>query len=446
MALSGKHDLATVEDWVEYIQTLHVREIDMNLDRTREVYRRMLPQGLDAVVIAVAGTNGKGSTAELLSACYRAAGYQVGKYTSPHLLRYNERIQLNGNDVSDADLLAAFKLVENARETTTLTYFEFGTLVAISLMDQFKVDVAVMEVGLGGRLDAVNVLENDLAIITSISIDHASWLGDSVEAIAYEKAGIVRSNKPVVLGALPALKALTQACLERGGLVHQLGQEFLTDFKPNQPTWRWSSLNKNLVLHALPFGQSDVQLNNAACAIQALHLLAADLPISEESINLGLKTAKINGRTQIVSSNPLIILDVAHNEDSVRALARFVDQQAPQARVRAVCGMLKDKEIQTSLMQIAPLVTDWYIASISGERGSSAAAISTIVNELYSSPKLSSKHKASTTVCEFENVVNAFTSAQENAEKGDCIVVFGSFLIVADILALFEQAQKLARS
>lgn len=424
-------DLTAVEGWVEYIQTLHAREIDLSLERTNQVYRRLLPHGIEATVIAVAGTNGKGSTAELISSCYRSAGYRVGKYTSPHLLRFNERIEINGQAVNDEDLLEAFTLVESLRETTPLTYFEFGTLVALHLMKQQKVDVAVLEVGLGGRLDAVNVVDSDVAIITSISIDHTAWLGKTLSSIAYEKAGIVRKDKPAILGTSPELPALTEACEARGAHVYQLGKHFFNDRIGDAPTWQWSDAESIVLELPLPFEQVGIQLNNAACAVQALKLLEHRHPISQDVVKTGIASAKMRGRCQIVNHNPLTILDVAHNEDSVRALARFVNAQRVKGRVRAVCGMLKDKEIGQSLSQLAPSVHDWHVASISGQRGASAQVIGDIVRDLTAASNNCS-------VLEYAHVSDAYQAALAAAHEDDCIVVFGSFYIVADILPLFE--------
>ena len=226
-----------VDDWVDYIQTLHAREIGMGLERVAQVYERLFDDGFAPVVISVAGTNGKGSCAELLRACYVAAGFRVGKYTSPHLLRFNERIVVGEQSVTDRHLMRAFERVEVARGATPLTYFEFGTLVALVVMSEANVDVAIMEVGLGGRLDAVNILDSAISIITSISIDHTAWLGSTLEQIAVEKAGIVRSGCAVVIGTDPSFEILVEACQQRGAVPIRRD----VDFKPKQTdrTWSW---------------------------------------------------------------------------------------------------------------------------------------------------------------------------------------------------------------
>ncbi len=436
----------SVNDWVDYIQTLHAREIDLDLGRTREVYQRMFPTGIPAQVITVAGTNGKGSTAELVSSIYRTAGYHVGKYTSPHLLKFNERIQINGVDVDDAALLTAFTAVEAARGTTPLTYFEFGTLVAIYLFTTSSVDLMVLEVGLGGRLDAVNILDCDLAIITSISIDHTAWLGNTVEQIAREKAGVVRANRPVVIGETRHDAALLEACSERGAVCYQLFRDFgfvqneaksIDSIEPVQQTfdsWSWQSGDTQLLDLPLPFHQAGVQLNNAACVLQALTLLQAVLPVSDQAVNQGIEAARITGRCQIVAKRPWVVLDVAHNEDSVATLNRFVQSLTVQGRVHAVCSMLKDKEIAASLAQIANTVDVWHVASIETERGTTAAHIAGLVSSLC--PQM--EGCAAVPVLQYVDSVSAFNAALQMADDLDCVVVFGSFYVVTDILATLQ--------
>ncbi len=439
--------LTTVEDWVEYIQTLHAREIELSLERTRIVYQRLVPEGVRSTVVSIAGTNGKGSTAQLLNRIYLCAGYRVGKYTSPHLLRFNERIQINGEDASDEQLLNAFQAVENARRDTPLTFFEFGTLLAIYLFDQAEVDLMVMEVGLGGRLDAVNILDCNLAIITSISKDHTAWLGETIAEISGEKAGIVRAGKPAVIGETRDDQALLEACKTRGALITQLGRDFdhqISDTAETPQSWCWYQLPRadesTLRELALPYNQTGVQLNNAACAIQAVRLLNDRLLVSNESIASGLEAASMNGRCQIVGQTPLTILDVAHNEDSVRVLAEQLQRLKPVGRVLAVCGMLKDKEIEVSLSQIAAVVDAWFLGSIAGERGSSSSEINSILSSVLAKVGVTRQaEREPISISLSDDMNSAFSAATDVAQADDCIVVFGSFFVVADILAHLEQ-------
>ena len=464
--------LSTVDDWVEYIQSLHVREIELDLGRTKQVYERLVPQGLRSRIISVAGTNGKGSTAQLLNHVYLSAGYSVGKYTSPHLLRFNERIQIDGNDVKNIELIGAFKTVETARQDTPLTFFEFGTLVAIELFRQADVDVMIMEVGLGGRLDAVNILNCDLAIITSISIDHSAWLGNTVEQIAFEKAGIVRSAKPVVIGETRYDKLVQESCRMRGAICYQLGVNFAyndlygeqgddkTEGNTVDLRWDWrgtdapedtfSAASNHIHIKGipLPFKQQGVQLNNAACAVQAVTLLQQFLPVLPQAIRDGISAAHMRGRCQVVSYEPTVLLDVAHNEDSINVLNSFLKALQVKGKLIAVCGMLRDKELAQSLTQIAPSIDVWCIGSIKGDRGSPASHIAKIVEGFYleGSCGKSLQHAkrlvdsniemvGNGSIQQYESIDSAFDAALSNAQADDCIVVFGSFYVVADILA-----------
>jgi len=331
----------SLQQWVDYIQTLHCREIELTLERVREVYLRLYPQGVPFKVVSVSGTNGKGSTSELISAIYRAAGYSVGKYTSPHLISFNERVNIQGIEIGDQALLDAFERVESVREDTTLTFFEYGTLVAIDCFVTAGVDIAVMEVGLGGRLDAVNILDAAVAVVTSISIDHTSWLGDTIEKIAVEKAGIARSNRPCLIGMQNPPASLLKECHRIGAIVRQSGKDFEFDYKSGESVWGWRSTLAEYCDLPLPYGQSGVQLSNAALALQVVTEMHEELSVTQDDIYSGLASASIFGRRQVLQKDPLIILDVAHNESSVNALAEFLSTLEVKGEVIAVCGMLK---------------------------------------------------------------------------------------------------------
>lgn len=410
--------------WLEYIQGLHVRSIDLSLERVKEIYRKLYPQGIEAKVITIAGTNGKGSSAELIASIYATAGYSVGKYTSPHLVEFNERFEINRAPVSDESLILAFEQVERARQSVPLTFFEFATLIAIYLFAEAKLDVMVMEVGLGGRLDAVNILDSDIALITNISIDHSSWLGDTVEQIALEKAGIARPQRPVIIASDNAPANLYEYLLKLGALTYVKDINFyLTDHKKTND-WSWQSADILLDNLPMPFGQSGVQLDNAAGVLMLIDVMQAVLEVEPRAITAGIEAASLVGRCQLAERQPMLILDVSHNEASLKRLAKFIRQQQKQGlegKCIAVCGMLRDKEVANSLRHMKGIVDSWYLATIHHERGSSAEELQTYLSDQQQ------------TAC-FDHVEMAYEAAKKVVKKCDCLVVFGSFHIVGDII------------
>ena len=423
----------TVAQWVDYIQTLHCREIDLSLDRVQQVYRNLIPNGVDFKVISIAGTNGKGSTAEMLAAIYRAEGYSVGKYTSPHLVRFNERINLQGQPVSDQELLEALERVEQARDDIALTYFEFGTLAAIDLFAQSEVDIAVLEVGLGGRLDAVNILDADVAIITSLSIDHTAWLGNTIDQIAVEKAGIARAQRPCLVGIRQPPDSLTEACRKVAADLQLLGREFDNQIA-GEDAWIYKSDHVSYSELPLPYGQRGVQIDNASLAMRAVECMIDELPVTAAAIKKGLREAHIAGRCQIVKNDPLVIVDVSHNEASVARLREFVVNQKVRGKVFAVCGMLKDKEIAAALMQLNPVVNQWCFASINNERGTSADELVDVFTAEVDPATDSDRLERADNVCE------AFDRLYSTLTADDCLLVFGSFFVAGDILRMLENS------
>jgi len=424
----------SVDQWVEYIQTLHFREIELGLDRVKEVYQRLIPEEIDFEVISIAGTNGKGSTAELLSSIYCVGGCTVGKFTSPHLVDYGERYCINGAIASNQQLLAAFERIETARDDIPLTFFEFGTLMAIELFHAAKVDIAVMEVGMGGRLDAVNILDADIAIITSISIDHTAWLGNSVDQIAPEKMGIARRGRPCIMGLAELSPKIQTVANEIGAQVHQIGNEFNYSHQAVESMWKYRSQQSTFTDLPLPFTQSGVQLSNASVALRAVELLFNKFPITVEQVRQGLNQAQLFARCQIVGTNPYVIIDVAHNESSIVRLYEFLTK-LEGARYIAVCGMLKDKEIDKSMRHLYSLVDEWHLATIDSERGASAQELQNILqNEVFLEPR--------NTYC-YKTVVDAFTRAKNTLSEHDVLVVFGSFFIAGDILKILRNQSEL---
>ena len=409
---------------IEYIQGLHLRSIDLSLGRVEAVYRKMYPLGINSQIISVAGTNGKGSSAELLASIYAVAGYSVGKYTSPHLVDFNERFEINRKPVDDESLLDAFEYVESARQSTPLTFFEFATLIAIHLFVEAQLDIIVMEVGLGGRLDAVNILDADIALITNISVDHTSWLGNTVEEIAVEKAGIARCERPVVVASDTPPINLPQHLRDMGAQVYSRDQEFSLAYAQAAKQWDWHGSVSKLKGLPMPFEQAGVQLDNAAGVLMVIDILQATLEVKKSDIVEGINNARLAGRCQLIESEPKVILDVSHNEASVRRLAQFIKRQQNTNKVGkcvAVCGMLKDKEIENSLSHIKPLVDSWYLATIHHERGTSAQQLQAyLIDQPF-------------TNC-FDKAETAYQAAIKAVKKCDCLVVFGSFHIVGDII------------
>ncbi len=428
--MPSRFDSDDVQEWMNYIQTLHAREIELTLDRVRSVYTRLCPRGASFKVISVAGTNGKGSTAEVIRSIYHAAGYRVAKFTSPHLIDLNERFSVGDESVSDADLLAAFKRIEKLRGDTPITYFEYGLLLAIAIFEDAATEVAVMEVGLGGRLDAVNILDADVAIVTSIALDHTDWLGDTLEKIAYEKAGIARAGSPCLVGIREPQRSITAHLDEVDADGQILGIDF--DYKPMADgAWCFSSSESQLEDLPLPFGQNGVQLSNASLAIRAVQSLNSGLPVDSQAIVDGLNEARLAGRCQIIAHSPIVVLDVSHNEASLKRLRTFLDGLSYKGRLVALCGMLKDKEIEASLSQLADCVDEWHLATINNERGANAEHL---LNCLQAS--IPSMPLASTAM--YDDVQIGYKSVEKTLTANDCLVVFGSFYIAGDILTLLH--------
>lgn len=443
-------DSESVDEWVDYIQTLHAREIELSLERVRHVYQALCPQGAPFKVVSVAGTNGKGSTTEILSSIYRASGVKAGKFTSPHLVDFNERFNINGVDVSDAELIVAFRRIEKVRGDTPITYFEYGLLLAVALFSSAEVDIAIMEVGLGGRLDAVNILDADVAIITSIALDHTDWLGDTVEKIAYEKAGIARANASCIVGVREPQASMRRHFQDIGAISSVIGRDFdysLNDsslnngfqdngFQENDSqTWAYTSKSLSLNGLPLPFEQAGVQLANASLAIRAVELLKAVFPINHDELLSGLRMARLAGRCQVLSRSPLTILDVSHNEASVARLAEFLAsshrQSKEEGRLVAVCGMLKDKEIVASFKCLLEQVDDWHLATINAERGAKASELSDCLT-------LAAEGFSLGSVSLYDNIESAYNSANETLTANDCLVVFGSFYVAGDIIKIID--------
>ena len=474
----------TLEDWLGYIEQQHPKSIELGLDRTRAVAQRLAIGKPAKHVITVGGTNGKGSTVAFIEAIARAGGLKVGTYTSPHLLRYNERVRIDGREASDEALIAAFEAVEAARfsllppgegaqradeggripfpgndavsgkstpssvaarhpvsstgqallpvgegKAIPLTYFEFGTLAALRLFQQSNLDLVVLEVGLGGRLDAVNIIDPDVAVITTVDIDHVDWLGNDRESIGYEKAGIARPWKPLVLGEIDSPSSVLRHAYAIGANAVRLGSDFFHE-PVDESHWRWRDAGFEIELPN-PSLSAPVQRVNAATAIAALRALDIDLPIA--AFAAGVATAMIPGRLQRFDLHgTAVIVDVGHNPQAARELAAWLRAEPVQGRTLAVFSALADKDVAGVVAALEREVSTWFLAGLEhvGARGQSVDAVAA---------KLTGT--AAANGARHVSVEAALHSAQLDANAGDRILVFGSFHTVAEALAILHSGQ-----
>ncbi len=411
----------TLPDWLAHISAQHPSTIALGLDRVREVLERM-KLGLGFVRFTVGGTNGKGSTCAMLERILIEAGYRVGTYTSPHLLRYNERVRLQGEDVDDAALVRSFERVEAARGTTPLTYFEFGTLSALAIFDEQRLDAAVLEVGLGGRLDAVNVVDADASIVVSVDLDHQALLGNDRETIGFEKAGIFRRGKPAIYGETNPPQRLVDHARAIGADLQVLGRDFRVEPGERQ----WDFVGRRNAHRALPVPalRGRWQLDNAACVLAALDELAPRLPISLGEIKRGLSLVRLPGRLQVLPGRPPVILDVAHNPHAARMLAGGLGEMGFYENTLAVFAILADKDIDGVIEAVRPRIDRWYVSAAEAERAASAADVA----------RRLAAHGAADATRTFATIEAALEAARHDAGPNDRIVVFGSFYTVADAL------------
>jgi dihydrofolate synthase / folylpolyglutamate synthase len=413
----------SLQEWLAYCERLHPKTIELGLDRVKAVARRM-SLSFECPVITVAGTNGKGSTCAMLEAIALQAGWRTGVYTSPHLVHFEERCRIHGEIVKAGTLVSHFEQVEAAREGVSLTYFEFTTLAIMSLMAASKLDVAILEVGLGGRLDAVNIIDTDCAVITSIDIDHVEFLGNDREAIGREKAGIMRTGRPAIVSDPVPPQSLVDHASGIGADLWLFGRDF--NFSGDKQQWSWAGRGRRHAGLGYPALRGANQLINASGVLAAFDALRMKLPVTAQAVRNGLAMVELPGRFQIVPGQPALVLDVAHNPHSIAALTANLDAMGFFPVTHAVFGAMGDKELEAMLRKIGPLVDRWYFTDLPTPRAETAA------NLLARWRAVETRRDVQATT--HAGPMEAFRAAVAAADPADRIVVFGSFYTVGGVV------------
>jgi dihydrofolate synthase/folylpolyglutamate synthase len=413
----------TLSDWLAHCERLHPKSIDMGLERVQAVAQR-LGVRFDCPVITVAGTNGKGSTCAMLESILQQAGYRTGVYTSPHLVHFEERLRLQGEAVNAADLIAGFERVEEARADISLTYFEFSTLAILDVMARARLDVAILEVGLGGRLDAVNIIDPDCAVITSIDLDHMEFLGTNRESIGREKAGIMRTGRPVIVSDPMPPQSVLDHATEIGADLWRVGRDF--NVAGDQQQWGWAGRGRRYSGLAYPALRGANQLVNASGVLAALTALRERLPVTAQAVRNGLAFVELPGRFQIIPGQPTLVLDVAHNPHSVAALAANLDAMGFFPTTHAVFGAMADKDLQPMLARVNPLIDKWYFTDLPTARAETATGLMTKW-QAHAAP-------GKATAAAYPDPLQALQAAIDAADPADRIVIFGSFYTVGGVL------------
>ena len=407
---------SSLDMWLDYLSSIHTSAIDLGLDRVQAVASKANITKPAQHVITVAGTNGKGSTCALMEAILLDAGYSVGVYSSPHLIRYNERVRINGQDLSDEKMVQSFDFIEKERGEISLSFFEYGTLAALRAFQTEAVDVVLLEVGLGGRLDATNIVDHDVSVITSLAVDHVDWLGDDINVIGFEKAGIYRSGKPAICGQPKPPATVAAHADDIKAEFYQVGIQYTYDVDGD--TWNWRS--GAFQLESLPI--PSLPLPNAATALMALG--TSELSISDVNVVNGMKNAQLPGRMQQISEQPVIVLDVAHNPHSAEYFEQQVTKRYAGKKLHVVVAMLHDKDIPATLEVLAPITAHWSPASLNGPRAATAAELCRslpIGVEQHSTP------------------VAAFEAALASVKGDDVVLVVGSFHTVGEVLEHWQK-------
>lgn len=413
----------SLADWLAHCERLHPKNIDMTLDRVRAVAQR-LGIRFSVPVITVAGTNGKGSTCAMLEAIAQCAGYRVGLYIKPHLVHFEERCRINGRMADEATLLPHFEAVEAARGDTTLSYFEFTMLAILRTFMHAPLDLVILEVGLGGRLDAVNIIDTDCAVITSIDLDHTEWLGPTREDIGREKAHIMRPGKPAIVSDPMPPQTVIDHAQAIGADLWLAGRDFRHSGDRQQ--WQWAGRQRRFSALAYPALRGANQLLNAAGALAVFEALYQQLPITAQAVRQGLALVDLPGRFQIVPGQPTLVLDVAHNAQSVAALALNLDQMGFFPRTHAVFGAMRDKDLPALLAKLSPLVDHWHLCNLDTARAATADELAAAVQAM--------PRQQPVTVHTHPDPAAALAAAVAAADPADRIVVFGSFYTVGGVL------------
>jgi dihydrofolate synthase / folylpolyglutamate synthase len=418
----------TLADWLAWQETLHPKAIDLGLERLQRTLARLKWRPFACPVITIAGTNGKGSTVAMLTRILAEQGYRTATFTSPHLLEYNERICIAEQPVSDASLIAAFERIDAARENETLTFFEFNTLAALLIFETANPDVVILEVGMGGRLDAVNVVDASIAVITSISLDHCEWLGNDLETIGREKAGIMRRGQPAIYGDRLMPESIASVASEVGAPIFRLGKEF--EWAREQTTWNWRGLGREHRDLPPPGLHGDIQFNNASTVLAALTALGDRLPVEHDAIVRGLRSIELSGRFQQVphaSSSAQWIVDVAHNPAAAQTLSAQLKSMPTQGQTVAVCSILGDKDVEGIGAVLKDCIDRWIVCGLDSPR----AMLPHMLAERLRTIGISAEHQA-------KDVASACMIAEQVTAAGDRIIVFGSFLTVAAALKYLD--------
>jgi dihydrofolate synthase/folylpolyglutamate synthase len=417
----------TLDGWLARCERLHPKEIDMTLDRTLAV-KQQLGLAFKVPVITVAGTNGKGSTCAMLESIALQAGYRVGLYIKPHFVHFEERCRVNGQSVAAEELIPHFEAVEKARIALglSLSYFEFTTLAIARLLSEAAVDMVILEVGLGGRLDAVNAIDTDCAIITSIDIDHIEYLGPDRESIGREKAGIMRTGKPVVVSDPVPPQSILDRATEIGADIWRFGRDF--NYAGDKQQWSWAGRDKRFNGMAYPALRGANQLLNASGVLAAFEAMREQLPITAQAVRNGLAMVELTGRFQIIPGQPVLVLDVAHNPHAVATLAQNMDQMGFHPRTQVVFGAMQDKDLEAILRRMAPLVDHWHFCDLPIPRAAKAEDL----KQLHE--RLALKGPGPVGVTCHADPAAALHAAVAQADPADRIVVFGSFYTVGGVL------------
>jgi dihydrofolate synthase/folylpolyglutamate synthase len=424
--------LRTLYEWLDYIERIHPKSIEMGLERVSQV-KFNLSFSLSFPIITVSGTNGKGSVCSILEAILSHAGYRVGCYTSPHLLRYNERIRIGQQEARDDELCNAFNIVEAARVNSNvpLTYFEFGTLAAMELIIKAGVDIAILEVGLGGRLDAVNIFDANCAVLTNIDYDHTEYLGDTREKIGFEKAGIFRSDKIAICSDINPPASISQYAASIGASLMLIGEHF--GYSVKKSSWDyWGGNNRHCSLPYPALGNTSHQLRNASACLAALDAVRDTLPVTTNDIYQGLLKAGLPGRFQVLPGRPRVIFDVAHNLNAVHTLSNSLSDMGDYQKTYAVFAMLNDKDICGVVQALIPEIDIWLVTGISSSRGASS-------NEIVKVLENAGVSKVSGSIFTFPDPVAAYVFACKQSTINDRICVFGSFYVVGKVMGYLEQ-------